>query len=192
MSAWGLPVAADGVAKFRDICVEAFAGFRRVRIPRVHGVQRLSLSNARFKHMRDAAAQKDAIATGTGSVESIHSAHLKNKDKSGKAVGITMIKPGTGAIVAMAQNRSWGRGGIGKTAVNYNAPLDHNGTVGFQAGSTFKQGSWNLGNKWKWMAPLAILICGDLSKEQNRGYWVQDCASESEARALLEWMERKT
>lgn len=48
--------------------VEAFENFRRVRIPRVHGVQRLSLSNAKFKHMRDASAQKDAIATGTGSV----------------------------------------------------------------------------------------------------------------------------
>ncbi len=48
--------------------VEAFAGFRRVRIPRVHGVQRLSFSNARFKHMRDAAAQKQSIAAGTGSV----------------------------------------------------------------------------------------------------------------------------
>jgi salicylate hydroxylase len=48
--------------------VEAFAGFRRVRIPRVHGVQRLALSNARFKHMRDAAAQKQSIAAGKGSV----------------------------------------------------------------------------------------------------------------------------
>jgi salicylate hydroxylase len=47
---------------------EAFADFRRVRIPRVHGVQRLSISNARFKHMRDAAAQKQAINAGTGSV----------------------------------------------------------------------------------------------------------------------------
>jgi salicylate hydroxylase len=48
--------------------VEAFANFRRVRIPRVHGVQRLSLSNAKFKHMHNAEAQKDAIATGSGSV----------------------------------------------------------------------------------------------------------------------------
>jgi salicylate hydroxylase len=47
---------------------EAFAGFRRVRIPRVHGVQRLSLANARFKHMRDAAAQKQSIDAGKGSV----------------------------------------------------------------------------------------------------------------------------
>src|SRR5262245_39468045 len=48
--------------------VEAFANFRRVRIPRVQAVQRLSLANARFKHMRDAAAQKDMINAGTGSV----------------------------------------------------------------------------------------------------------------------------
>jgi salicylate hydroxylase len=47
---------------------EAFANFRRVRIPRVHGVQRLSLFNARFKHMRDSTAQKEAIAAGKGSV----------------------------------------------------------------------------------------------------------------------------
>ena len=39
--------------------VEAFANFRRIRIPRVHGVQRLSFSNARFKHMRDSTAQKE-------------------------------------------------------------------------------------------------------------------------------------
>jgi salicylate hydroxylase len=59
------------LARWLDACgdpVEAFANFRRIRIPRVHGVQRLSLSNARFKHMRDAAAQKQSIATGTGSV----------------------------------------------------------------------------------------------------------------------------
>src|SRR3989449_56826 len=48
--------------------VEAFTNFRRIRIPRVHGVQRLSLSNARFKHMRDSAAQKESIASGKGSV----------------------------------------------------------------------------------------------------------------------------
>jgi salicylate hydroxylase len=59
------------LGRWLDACrdpAEAFANFRRVRIPRVHGVQRLSLSNARFKHMRDAAAQKEAIGTGTGSV----------------------------------------------------------------------------------------------------------------------------
>ena len=48
--------------------IEAFANFRRVRIPRVHGVQRLSISNARFKHMRDKTVQKDSINSGKGSV----------------------------------------------------------------------------------------------------------------------------
>ncbi len=47
---------------------EAFANFRRIRIPRVHGVQRLSISNARFKHMRDSVAQKELISSRTGSV----------------------------------------------------------------------------------------------------------------------------
>jgi salicylate hydroxylase len=59
------------LARWLEACrdpSEAFAGFRRVRIPRVHGVQRLSLSNARFKHMRDSAAQKQSIVAGTGSV----------------------------------------------------------------------------------------------------------------------------
>lgn len=31
LTAWGLPVSADGVAKFSDVCVEAFAGFAIVK-----------------------------------------------------------------------------------------------------------------------------------------------------------------
>ena len=27
----------------------------------------------------------------------------------------------------------------------------------WKAGAKFKQGSWNLGNKWKWMAPIAVI-----------------------------------
>ena len=59
------------LARCLDACrdpVEAFANFRRVRIPRVHAVQRLSLANARFKHMRNSAEQKDMITSGKGSV----------------------------------------------------------------------------------------------------------------------------
>jgi salicylate hydroxylase len=44
--------------------VKAFAQFRRVRIPRVHAVQRISAANARFKHMKNAAVQKELIAAG--------------------------------------------------------------------------------------------------------------------------------
>ena len=49
--------------------VEAFRNFRRVRIPRAHAIQRLSIANARFKHMRDAAVQKALIDSGKGSVQ---------------------------------------------------------------------------------------------------------------------------
>jgi salicylate hydroxylase len=51
-----------------DDPVEAFGNFRRIRIPRVHGVQRLSLSNMRFRHMQDTAKLKEAIDSGKGSV----------------------------------------------------------------------------------------------------------------------------
>ena len=44
--------------------VEAFAEFRRVRIPRVHGVQRLSFSNARARHLRDSAGKPATAAAG--------------------------------------------------------------------------------------------------------------------------------
>jgi 2-polyprenyl-6-methoxyphenol hydroxylase-like FAD-dependent oxidoreductase len=50
----------------RDDPVAAFANFRRVRIPRVHGVQRLSFAYARFKHMHDRTLQKALIASGQG------------------------------------------------------------------------------------------------------------------------------
>ena len=58
------------LARWLEACrdpIEAFGNFRRIRIPRVHGVQRLSFSNARFKHMRDSAAQKELITAGKGS-----------------------------------------------------------------------------------------------------------------------------
>jgi 2-polyprenyl-6-methoxyphenol hydroxylase-like FAD-dependent oxidoreductase len=38
--------------------VEALRNFRRIRIPRVHAVQRRSLANARMKHTGDRKVQK--------------------------------------------------------------------------------------------------------------------------------------
>lgn len=60
------------------------------------------------------------------------------KDPSGKAVAISMVEPGTGRILAMAQNRTWGLNGAGVTTYNYNVDVAHGGTQGMQAGSTFK------------------------------------------------------
>lgn len=57
------------LARWLETCrdpIEAFANFRRIRIPRVHGVQRLSLANKNFKHMHDRAKQQEALSSGQG------------------------------------------------------------------------------------------------------------------------------
>lgn len=59
-------------------------------------------------------------------------------DDSRKAAAITMIEPGTGNIIAMTQNRLWGTSGVGNTTYNYNTDRSMGGTIGMQAGSTFK------------------------------------------------------
>lgn len=59
-------------------------------------------------------------------------------DPSGKAVAISMVQPGTGAVLAMAQNRTWGTDGEGVTTYNYNVDVARGGTQGMQAGSTMK------------------------------------------------------
>ncbi len=64
--------------------------------------------------------------------------YIPEKDPSRKAAALTMIQPGTGHIMAMAQNRAWGTYALGTTAVNYNVGREHNGIIGLQAGSTFK------------------------------------------------------
>ncbi|MGH7091519.1 MAG: FAD-dependent monooxygenase [Stellaceae bacterium] len=63
-------VLARWMAECRGSPAAAFQNFRGVRIPRVHAVQRISIANAHFKHMRDAAQQKALIAAGKGSVQS--------------------------------------------------------------------------------------------------------------------------
>ena len=59
-------------------------------------------------------------------------------DESRKAAAVSMVEPGTGNIIAMTQNRSWGTSGVGKTTYNYNTDRSMGGTIGMQAGSTFK------------------------------------------------------
>ena len=63
---------------------------------------------------------------------------IPTTDPSGKAVAISMVQPGSGRVLAMAQNREWGIDGAGKTTYNYNVDVEHGGTQGMQAGSTFK------------------------------------------------------
>jgi membrane peptidoglycan carboxypeptidase len=64
--------------------------------------------------------------------------YIPIKDPSQRAAAITLVEPGTGNVIAMAQNREWGLKGRGKTTYNYNVDQGFGGTIGMQAGSTFK------------------------------------------------------
>jgi membrane peptidoglycan carboxypeptidase len=64
--------------------------------------------------------------------------YIPIKDASRRASAISMVQPGTGQVLAMAQNREWGTSGRGRTTYNYNVGTDMGGTIGMQAGSTFK------------------------------------------------------
>jgi membrane peptidoglycan carboxypeptidase len=72
-----------------------------------------------------------------GATQAVNS-FIPADDPSRKAAAISMIEPGTGRILAMTQNREWGTAGAGKTTYNYNVGQDMGGTIGMQAGSTFK------------------------------------------------------
>ncbi len=64
---------------------------------------------------------------------------VPTRDPSGLGAAIAMVTPGTGAIVAMAQNRTWGTDAArGQTMVSYAADAAYGGSNGFQPGSTFK------------------------------------------------------
>ncbi|WNB85883.1 transglycosylase domain-containing protein [Cellulomonas sp. ATA003] len=62
-------------------------------------------------------------------------------DPSGVASAISVVEPGTGKILAMAQNRIYNNtstAGPRETAVNYNTDFAYGGSSGFAPGSTFK------------------------------------------------------
>ncbi|MGV8966921.1 MAG: transglycosylase domain-containing protein [Cellulomonas sp.] len=62
-------------------------------------------------------------------------------DPSGVASAISVVEPGTGRILAMAQNRTFNStqaAGSRETSVNYNTDAAYGGSTGFAPGSTFK------------------------------------------------------
>jgi membrane peptidoglycan carboxypeptidase len=59
---------------------------------------------------------------------------IPRDDPSGVATAVDIVEPGTGAVKAMAVNRTFAEEGPGATKVN----LATGGSSGFQAGSTFK------------------------------------------------------
>lgn len=67
-------------------------------------------------------------------------ASLPNDNPEGFAMAAVSIEPQTGRILAMSQNRTYGRdeSAVGVNLVNFAADRAHGGSGGFQAGSTFK------------------------------------------------------
>lgn len=61
------------------------------------------------------------------------------KNKAGVGAAITVVEPGTGKVLAMAQNTTYSnKTAPGFTAVNYNVDKAYGGGSGFLTGSTFK------------------------------------------------------
>ncbi len=66
-------------------------------------------------------------------------AAIPRKDPSKKVATAVFVQPGTGDIQAMAENRNYGFSKkLGITSINYAVDAKYNGSVGLQAGSTFK------------------------------------------------------
>lgn len=66
--------------------------------------------------------------------------HLPIGDPSGLAIMMAAVRPGTGEILAMAQNRNYTAGGgdDNSTSINYSVGQELGGGTGFGIGSTFK------------------------------------------------------
>ncbi len=79
----------------------------------------------------DAAAQKASIGALDG--------YVPPRDKSRLGAAAVTVEPGTGAVVAMAENRTFSaQAGRGRTSVNYATDANVGGASGFQTGSSFK------------------------------------------------------
>ena len=73
-----------------------------------------------------------------GAVRSVDRA-VPATDSSGLGAAAVTVEPGTGAVTAMAQNRSYSvTPGPGRTSVNYSTDAALGGSRGFQTGSAFK------------------------------------------------------
>jgi len=65
--------------------------------------------------------------------------HVPARDGSGLGAAAVTVEPGTGRVLAMAQNRTYSvDGGPGLTSVNYSTDSALGGSTGFQTGSSFK------------------------------------------------------
>jgi membrane peptidoglycan carboxypeptidase len=77
-------------------------------------------------------------ATQRAAVKAVN-ARIPKRDASGLGATAVTVEPGTGRVIAMAQNRTFSvTGKKGGTSVNYAVDHDLGGASGFQTGSSFK------------------------------------------------------
>ncbi len=82
---------------------------------------------------------KTALDTSTQDYATkVANEYIPKDDPSKKATAIAMVDPVNGEVRTLAQNRDWGLKGKGKTTYNYAVDAKDGGTIGMQAGSTFK------------------------------------------------------
>ena len=78
------------------------------------------------------------LATQTGAVRAVDQAIPAN-DPSGLGTTAVTVEPGSGKVIAMAQDRSYDvTSGRGRTSVNFATDAALGGASGFQTGSSFK------------------------------------------------------
>lgn len=76
--------------------------------------------------------------TQHGAVSAVDKA-IPSTDPSGLAATAVTVEPGTGAVIAMAEDRTYSvTAGAGQTSVNYATDAGLGGSRGFQTGSSFK------------------------------------------------------
>ena len=76
--------------------------------------------------------------TQRGAVQAVDRA-IPRHDPSGLGTTAVTVEPGTGRVLAMAEDRTYSvRSGRGRTSVNYAVDHDLGGGSGFQTGSSFK------------------------------------------------------
>jgi len=125
-------ITADGSAKFfcnyvYNTFIESSA-YGKTQADRVALWQRGGLTIQTTMSVKDEKSADAAIA------KRVYASDFTKKDI---ASALVMVEPGSGQIKAMAQSVPMGNA-AGQTFINLSADKAHNGTNGFQAGSSFK------------------------------------------------------
>ncbi|MBC3760503.1 transglycosylase domain-containing protein [Quadrisphaera oryzae] len=131
------------VKEFRDD--DAFGGSKEDRLKQLYRGG-LTITTTLDRGRQDAAFQE--VAAGVPADSTVPTNHLDGTGKvvrdqgtSNLGASIVSVEPGTGKIIAMAQNRTYNTSPdapAGATAINYNTDYTEGGSAGFQPGSNFK------------------------------------------------------